>query len=143
MKKFTICSALLFFSIVCVWAHTPLLFIEDNEDGTIFIEGGFSNGASASRLPVLIVEDKAYTGSEKSWEGKKILFAGSLDETGCMEIVKPAASKYVVVFDAGPGHIATVKGPKLTDEEKEDWETAIKENKKKIRKWESKLRGEE
>jgi len=38
-------------------AHTPLLSVEDNEDGTVYLEGGFSDGSSAAGVTNLLVED--------------------------------------------------------------------------------------
>jgi len=46
-------------------AHTPLLSVEDNEDGTIYLEGGFSDGSSAAGVTILLVEDKPYESDPK------------------------------------------------------------------------------
>ena len=86
-KKNTIILALIFVA-AAVWAHSPLLYIEDNYNGTIIVEGGFSNGASAAALPVIIVEDKDYKGPDKSFEGKRILYETVFDDLGCAEMVK-------------------------------------------------------
>jgi len=40
-----------------VSAHTPMLYVEDYGDGTIFLEGGFSDGSSASGTEILLIED--------------------------------------------------------------------------------------
>ncbi len=95
-------------------AHTPLLFIEDNENGTICLEGEFSDGSSAAGVKILIVEDKPYEGSKKVelYKGKRILKKTKLDKNGEITIEKSEGS-YLIIFDAGPGHIVEKKGPLL------------------------------
>ena len=81
-------------------AHTPLLYIEDNEDGTIYIEGGFSDGSSAAGIPVRMEDADDNT-----------LWEGVLDEFGAVESVPiPDVRPYYVIFDAGPGHVVTKEG---------------------------------
>lgn len=140
MKRKFIFGTAIFFITAALWAHTPLLYVDDNKDGTISIECGFSNGASASGLSVLLVEDKPYDGPGKKWEGRRILFVGTLDAVGCLEIVKPKAEKYLVVFDGGPGHVAKMKGPSLKEDEKSEWESSLTKMKTKLKRWEQALR---
>ena len=45
MKK--IILVCLFMISSMVFAHAPLLSVDDNKDGTIYIEAGFSNGEKA------------------------------------------------------------------------------------------------
>ena len=61
-KKVTLLSVFLLIGILTipVSAHTPMLYVEDYGDGTIFLEGGFSDGSSASGTEVLLVEDKEF-----------------------------------------------------------------------------------
>lgn len=123
---------LLLFSMITVftvYAHDPILTVEDLKDGTILIQGGFSNGESAEGVDLYILKDKPYDGEEETFEGKLILFKTEFDSTNEIEIVKPRTAKYVIVFDAGPGHIKEVKGPKLTKEEMENWGKLIKKDK--------------
>jgi hypothetical protein len=81
-------------------AHTPLLYIEDNEDGTIYIEGGFSDGSSAAGIPVRMEDADGNT-----------LWEGVLDEFGAVESTPiPEVEPYYVIFDAGPGHVVTKEG---------------------------------
>ena len=85
---------------LCASAHTPLLYIEDNEDGTIYIEGGFSDGSSAAGIAVRIEDADGNT-----------LWEGVLDDFGSVESVPiPEVRPYYVLFDAGPGHIVTKEG---------------------------------
>ncbi|MCK4510279.1 hypothetical protein KAW64_00985, partial [bacterium] len=85
---------------VCVSAHTPLLYIEDNEDGTIYIEGGFSDGSSAAGIAVRIEDANGNT-----------LWEGVLGDFGSVESAPiPDVRPYYVMFDAGPGHVVTKEG---------------------------------
>lgn len=62
-KKLIIFSFLFVMGIVIavpVSAHTPMLYVEDYGDGTVFLEGGFSDGSSASGVEILLIEDKEY-----------------------------------------------------------------------------------
>jgi hypothetical protein len=62
-NKLTLFSILLVLGIliaVPVSAHTPMLYVEDYGDGTVFLEGGFSDGSSASGTEVLLVADKEF-----------------------------------------------------------------------------------
>ena len=117
-----------------VSAHTPLLIVEDNEDGTIYIEGGFSDGSTAAGTKILLVEKEKYKGDVEKLkkEGKKlynkklVLWQGKLDEDGCLEEVKKPEVPYLVIFDAGPGHAVEKEGPILTEEEKKAMEAEKK-----------------
>ncbi|WP_068268244.1 hypothetical protein [Caviibacter abscessus] len=117
------------FTFVFVYAHDPILTVEDLKNGKILIQGGFSNGESAEDVDLYILKDKPYGGSEETYEGKLVLFKTTFDKTNELEIPKPKASKYVIVFDAGPGHVKEARGPKLTDEEMANWEKLMKEEK--------------
>lgn len=54
--------------------------VDDNGDGTIYVEGGFSNGASAAGIPVIIVKDAPYNGPEETFKGKKSCMRGNLEK---------------------------------------------------------------
>lgn len=88
------------------YAHTPLLYIEDNEDGTIYVEAGFSDGSGASGMPCRL----------KDKDGN-VLWEGKFDEYSSLTIEKPDVVPYYVVFDGGPGHVVTKEGPPLTPAE--------------------------
>lgn len=110
-----------------LFAHAPLLSVDDNADGTIYIEGGFSNGASAEGIEIIIVKDKPYNGPEDTFKGKEIIFKGVLGADNSLTVPKPASEKYEVHFNAGEGHIASKKGPLLTADEQNQWEKAVSE----------------
>ena len=71
MKKFLVLIIGVLMSVV-VFAHAPLISIDDNGDGSVYIEGGFSNGASAEGVEIIVVKDKAYNGQKKLLKVKKL-----------------------------------------------------------------------
>ncbi len=102
-------------------AHTPLCscYEEENEDGTITItcEGGFSSGASGAGVKMLIVEKEMYKDNKEGkefYEGKLIILKGKMNEDSEFTFKKPDAS-YIVIFDAGPGHVVEVDCEDITE----------------------------
>lgn len=106
------------------FSHSPLLLIEDNGDGTIYVEAGFSDGSGAKGLEIRL-ED----------ESGNILYKGVLDDFNSIESIPiPEVEKYFVIFDAGPGHIVTKDGivnsnksEEVSFEEEKQVETKIEE----------------
>ena len=123
MKKFLVLIIGVLMSVV-VFAHAPLISVDDNGDGTVYIEGGFSNGASAEGVEIIVVKDKAYKGPEETFKGKEIIYKGKLDAKNSLTLPKPATDKYEVYFNAGEGHVIGKKGPALTAGEKAKWDKA-------------------
>lgn len=82
-------------------AHTPLFSCFDNGDGTIFCEGGFSDGSSAAGVSILI----------KNASGE-VITRGELSRNSDIEFDKPEGD-YSVVFDAGEGHEIVVPGSQI------------------------------
>ncbi len=83
-----------------VSTHTPLFSCFDNYDGTIFCEGGFSDGSSAAGVKIeVLVAGQAVLSTE-------------LDADGILETGKPEGD-YTVRFDAGPGHVIDVAGGEI------------------------------
>ena len=107
MKK--VLAALLSCVVICLFlvtqglAHTPLCTCYDNGDGTITCEGGFSDGSSGAGVK-MVVKDK----------GGNELISGRMDEDSEFTFKKPDAP-YVVIFDAGPGHVVEIKGKDITE----------------------------
>ena len=95
-------------------AHTPLLSVEDNEDGTIYVEAGFSDSSGATGMPCRL-EDK---------DGN-VLWEGRFDEYSSLTIEKPDVVPYYVVFDGGPGHVVKKQGPALTPAEEGTLEAPV------------------
>lgn len=84
-----------------VQAHKPLLAVEDNQDGTIYIEAGFSDGSSAAGHKILLKEEAS----------GKLISEHRVGEDGTLELKKPTVP-YTVTLDAGEGHAVTREGPK-------------------------------
>ncbi len=82
-------------------AHTPLFSCFDNADGTIYCEGGFSDGSTAAGVPI-IVKDAA----------GEVILAGELSRNSDIEFDKPEVD-YVVVFDGGEGHVVEIPGSQI------------------------------
>lgn len=82
-------------------AHTPLFACFDNADGTIFCEGGFSDGSSAAGVPIIV----------KNGAGK-VIFRGELSSTSDIEFNKPEG-EYSVLFDGGEEHSIEIPGSQI------------------------------
>ena len=101
-----ISAVMVFLLVGQVSARTPLLSIADNGDGTIYVEAGFSDGSSATGMPCKLLN-----------KDSKVLWEGKFDIYSSLTIKKPDADPYFVVFDGGPGHVATKEGPSLSPAE--------------------------
>lgn len=87
------------FCCIALFAHTPLLSIEGTGDGSLYIEGGFSNGASAAGVKLYL----------KNKETGEVLWDGVFPENSSITLPIPNVP-YTVTFDGGPGHIITKDG---------------------------------
>ena len=97
MKRSLICLVAFFLTTTLASAHSLLLSILDNEDGTITVEGMFSTGESAEGAKILI----------ESLQTGRILFEQRLPEESELTINIPE-EPYQIVLDGGPGH-TTIK----------------------------------
>ena len=82
------------------WAHKPLLLVEENDEGGILIETGFSTGESGTGFKVFLKEKATC----------RILEVFTVPDEGAFEIPMPAFP-YTITFDAGEGHVVTKEGP--------------------------------
>ncbi len=89
---------------VLLLAHTPLMFVDDNKDGTIYVEAGFSDGSSAAGMACRLEDSEGNT-----------LWEGVFDRFGSLTIEIPDVDQYDIVFDGGPGHVIRRPGPVLRD----------------------------
>ena len=89
-------------------AHGVLLLVEDNNDGTIYIEAGLSTGGSAEGASVVI--------KEKS-NGKPV-FTSKIPAEGHLNVGQPKVP-YTVTVRLSEGHEVTKNGP-LAGEKKDD-----------------------
>lgn len=100
---------LVYFSILIfafsISAHKALLLVEDNEDGTIYIEAGISTGGNAAGNMILITEVAS---------GKPI-WQGPVPDSGNFEVERPNVP-YVVTLDMGAGHKVSKRGPLIRGE---------------------------
>ena len=103
-KKFVCFMFIFLFVPELAWGHKPLLLVEENDEGGILIETGFSTGESGAGFQVYLKE-KA-TG--------RILEEFTVPEGGAFEIPMPAFP-YTMTFDAGEGHVVTKEGPFSTE----------------------------
>lgn len=96
-----IVGALLLICSAVAWAHTPLFACFDNGDGTIYCEGGFSDGSTAAAVPIVV---RSASGS--------VIMRGELSRTSDIEFEKPEGS-YSVLFDGGEGHSIEMPGDQI------------------------------
>ena len=80
-------------------AHTLFMTVEDNENGTVTVQGMFSTGAIAVGVEVRLEDEKG----KALWEGKT-------DDYGECTFKKPGVF-YTIIMDFGPGHQAREEGP--------------------------------
>jgi hypothetical protein len=100
---------LLLVIVVCIpsaaLAHKPLLIVEDNGDGTIYVETGFSDGSSGAGHKI-ILKDK---------ETEEVLSELTIPKGGYIEEIPMPDVPYTVSFDAGAGHAVVKDGPFSAD----------------------------
>ncbi len=105
MRKPLVLGVFFFFCFTTgLFAHTPLLMIEDNDDGTLTVEGGFSTGAGAAGVDFYI----------KAKMDKSIILHQKFPESSIIEVTIPQ-EPYYLVFDGGPGHKIVKDGPEPPD----------------------------
>lgn len=91
---------ILFFVALSTNAHKALLLVEDNEDGSIYIEAGISTGGNAAGNMIIITEAAS---------GKPI-WQGPVPDSGNFDIKRPKVP-YIVTLDMGAGHKVSKRGP--------------------------------
>ncbi len=95
-----VCFGLLVLPGLCL-AHTPLFSCFDNADGTIFCEGGFSDGSGAAGVPIVVKDASG-----------NVIMKKELSKTSDIEFEKPEG-EYTVTFDAGEGHDIVIPGSQI------------------------------
>jgi hypothetical protein len=81
-----------------VFAHNAICDCFLNEDATITCEGGFSDGSTATGIPVHVIDRDG-----------KLLIDGAMDEKSEFTFARPDVA-FKVEFDAGEGHVVTIDG---------------------------------
>lgn len=132
MKKILLIIATLLSSLL-LFAHAPLLEVDgSHNDGYIYLYPGFSNGAPTDDVELIVVKDKNYNGTEEARDGKMVILHSTFGKMGLkngeVKLPKPNVGKYLVIFDAGPGHVLERKGSKLTEKEMDAWKVAIEKD---------------
>ncbi|MDY0094018.1 MAG: hypothetical protein RBT80_15090 [Candidatus Vecturithrix sp.] len=101
IKLFILLVVVLLRAPSAVFAHKPLLTVEDNGDGTIYVETGFSDGSSGAGHKIIL----------KHKETGDVLSEQTVPEEGYIEEIPMPNSPYTITFDAGPGHVVVKDGP--------------------------------
>ena len=98
---FLICFILGLFLPLDVLAHTLYMTVEDNDNGTVTVQGMFSTGAIAASVEVRLEDEKG-----------KVLWKGRTDDDGECTFKKPGVPYTIIMdFGPGPGHQAREEGP--------------------------------
>ena len=83
------------------FAHTLFMTGEDNENGTVTVQGMFSTGAIAASVEVRLEDEKG-----------KVLWKVKTDDDGECTFKKPDVPYTIIMdFGPGPGHQAREEGP--------------------------------
>jgi len=80
------------------FAHNAICDCFLNDDGSITCEGGFSDGSTASGIPVRVMDRDG-----------KVLIDGAMNDKSEFTFEPPAVA-FKVEFDAGEGHVITIDG---------------------------------
>ena len=103
-KTFTSLLACLVLALILnlqAFAHTLFMTVEDNEDGTVTVQGMFSTGALGAWVEVRLEDEKG-----------KVLWKGKTDDYGECTFRKPNVPYTIIMdFGPGPGHQAREEGP--------------------------------
>lgn len=84
-----------------VLAHTLFMTVEDDDNGTVTVQGMFSTGAIAAWVEVRLEDKKG-----------KVLWKGKTDDDGECTFKKPGVPYTIIMdFGPGPGHQAREEGP--------------------------------
>ncbi len=86
---------------VSAYAHTAMMACYDNGDNSVTCYGEFSDGSSATAIPVRVLDGE-----------KHVLLEGKMDEAGEFTFSRPG-EPFTVLFDAGPGHRVTEKSDNI------------------------------
>jgi hypothetical protein len=79
-------------------AHNAICDCFLDDDDTITCEGGFSDGASATGIPLRVLDSDG-----------KVLIEGVMSDKSEFSFAKPAVD-FRVEFDAGEGHVVKIDG---------------------------------
>ena len=100
MKNLNLVLLLIATFALSTFAHRMLLMIEDNGDGTLYIEAGLSTGNVPAGARIILKEKST---GRPFWQGK-------VPNDGKLTIDQPT-TPYTVTLNAGAGHAVTKEGP--------------------------------
>lgn len=100
MKKVWVASLLAGLVSSSLLAHTALMSCVDNGDGTIGCEAGYSDGSSASGVPLKVLQNG------------KTIYEVKFDANSEAMFKKPQGD-YTVLLDGGDGHALTIKSSQI------------------------------
>ncbi len=118
MKKIILLALTL---LLPLFAHRVNIMVDDNGDGTLYIETGLSTGGTAAGAKVHITERA--TG--------RPLWQGVIPEEGHLTTARPDVP-YSVHLKMGKGHTITKQGPELLPITKSDDDKTTTENKSEV-----------
>lgn len=96
MKKVWVASLLVGVVSSSLLAHTALMNCFDNGDGTIGCEAGYSDGSSASGVPLKVLQNG------------KTVYEVKMDKNSEATFKKPEG-EYRVILDGGDGHAVSIQ----------------------------------
>ncbi len=99
MKSICLGMMFLLFSVNCANAHSLLLHVLDNEDGTITVQGKFDTGALATGAVVRL----------ETLGSSEIIFEKRMPMESELTVDIPN-QPYRIILDGGPGHQAVKEG---------------------------------
>jgi hypothetical protein len=79
-------------------SHNAICSCFENDDRSITCEGGFSDGAKATGVPIQVLD-----------QAGKVLLEGVMDKNSSFKFARPKVA-FHVKFNAGDGHIITIDG---------------------------------
>ncbi len=103
MKKILVSTALAAVLAVpsMALAHSPIFDCYDNGDGTVYCQGGFSDGSSAAGVEVNVLDGEG-----------NIIETTALDSNAELTIDMPEGD-YAVELNAGEGHSIVIDGENI------------------------------
>lgn len=102
LTSLLVCLILVLALSALAFAHTLFMTVEDNEDGTVTVQGMFSTGTIAASVEVRLEDEKG-----------RALWKGRTDDDGECTFRKPNVPYTIIMdFGPGPGHQAREEGPR-------------------------------
>ncbi len=98
--KIKMFSLYIILTVTSIFAHRTILMVEDNGDGTLYIEAGLSTGKTAEGAKLTLLEKSS----------GKPLWQGVIPDSGNLSVPQPTVP-YNVTLKMSKGHEVTKTGP--------------------------------